>query len=408
MSWIDNQKDRLDTALYDFLKTSQKSNENLVPVIIKLKKSSNYKTLSELCPLEKVDKPIYNLLSMSMFSGKLSHKTIERLSYHSEVEAIYFDQKVRAFLDVATPAIEATKVMNSYGLKGTGVTIAILDSGIYPHPDLTRPTNRIIAFKDFIQNRTTPYDDNGHGTHVAGCAASNGFSSSGKYKGPAPEANLVGVKVLDADGSGTFSTVIAGIDWCIQNRLLYNIKIMNLSLGAIPTTDYFNDPLAQAVRKAWRSGIVVCAAAGNSGPNGTINTPGFDPLILTIGAINDQATIPRSDDTYANYTSRGPTINGFNKPDVAAPGTNITSLLAPDSRLARQYPENVVNNVYLILSGTSMATPLCSGSCAQILQAYPTFTPDQLKNYISSTSQAFAPDKPGYLLVSRVIYLTKG
>lgn len=406
MSWIEDRKGRIDQVLYQCLKGYDEHHEDLVPIIIKLKNGSKTTVFSDLCPLDKEDKVTHHFLTMNMFASKLCRKTIEHLTFHPEVHMIYYDQKVRALLDIATPAIEATNVMNSYGLKGRGVTIAILDTGIYPHPDLTRPINRIIAFKDFIQNKTTPYDDNGHGTHVAGDAASNGFSSGGKYMGPAPEANLAGVKVLDQDGSGFYSTIIAGIDWCIQNRQAHNIRIMNLSLGAIPTTNYLNDPLAQAVRKAWRSGIVVCAAAGNSGPNGTIHTPGFDPLILTIGAINDQSTVSRSDDAYANYTSRGPTVNGLIKPDVAAPGSNITSLLAPGSTLANELPGNIVNNVYFTLSGTSMATPICAGACAQLLQAYPTLSPDQVKNLIKNTSQFSAPNIPGYLLISRAISLT--
>lgn len=305
-----------------------------------------------------------------------------------------------------TPAIGSVAVKNQYGLTGKGITIAVVDTGVYPHPDLTKPNNRIVGFQDFVNGRTNPYDDNGHGTHVAGCAASNGYSSNGKYSAPATEANIVGVKVLDSNGSGSYSTVLSGIDWVIQNRKTFNINILNLSLGANPTTSYIEDPLAQAVRKAWRSGIIVFAAAGNAGPNGPINTPGFDPLVITVGAINNMNTVDRSDDQYADYTSRGPTINGFIKPNLAVPGSNITSLLAPGSVLASRYPENIVGSDYFTLSGTSMATPLCAGACAQFLQAYPSFGPDRIKGLLLSTAQFFRDPYPGYLIIYRTVHLT--
>jgi serine protease AprX len=380
--------------------------ERLYPVIVSTEDRCNANQLSELCPMGESDEPGKSMRHVKMFTGRLSIATIKKLAQHPDVKMISLDREVKGLLNVATPAIDATAVRNQYNLTGAGVGIAILDTGVYPHPDLIQPSNRIVAFRDFIQGRTNPYDDNGHGTHVAGCAASNGFSSSGLYRGPAPEANIIGVKVLNAQGGGSFSSVISGIDYCIENQAAFNIRIMNLSLGAVPFTSYIQDPLAEACRRAWRAGIVVCAAAGNTGPNGTINTPGFDPLVITVGAINDVGTTSRSDDQYAEYTSRGPTVNGFIKPDIAAPGSNITSLLAPNSTLAQQFPGNIVGKQYFILSGTSMSTPLCAGACAQILQAYPTYTPDRVKALIKESAQFFRQNTPGYLLVSRAIQVT--
>lgn len=378
-----------------------------VKVIIKLKEDHEFSALSDLCSPTHEDKLHHHFQHLGMLAGEFCIETIRQLNQHSSIDKIYPDRKIKALLDVAKPAIGSTGIQNQFGLTGKGVTIAIVDTGIYPHPDLTKPTNRIIAFKDFINGRTSPYDDNGHGTHVAGDAASNGFSSGGKYSGPAIDANLVGVKVLDAQGSGSTSSVLSGINWVIQNKTTYSIRILNLSLGAVPYTSYTDDPLAQAVRRAWRAGIVVFAAAGNSGPEGTINTPGFDPLIITVGAVSDRNTMSRSDDVYASYTSRGPTINGFIKPDIAAPGTNITSLLAPNSTLAQQYPGNIVANQYFVLSGTSMATPISAGACAQLLQAYPAMNPDEVKTLLKETSQFIDTQHPGYLIVYSAIQLRK-
>src|SRR5699024_9775003 len=151
--------------------------------------------------------------------------------------------------------------------------------------------------KDFINDRQEPYDDNGHGTHCAGDAAGNGQASDGKYKAPAPEANIVGVKALDKRGSGSLSTVIAGIDWCIQNQLKYNIRILSLSLGSPALESAEDDLVVKAVEQAWDRGMTVCVAAGNSGPlPGTIGSPGISPKVITVGAVNDQNTIDRSDD----------------------------------------------------------------------------------------------------------------
>jgi serine protease AprX len=376
-----------------------------IPVLVKLKSNSRISSLSEVCPLTKGDREKGKLLSLNYITGQFCLETLQELSRNNEVEKIYFDQGVKALLNVATPAVGATGARNMYGVTGKGLSIAILDTGIYPHPDLTNPTNRIVAFRDFIEGRTAPYDDNGHGTHVAGCAAANGYSSGGVYRAPAPEANLVGVKVLDGQGGGSFSTVISGIDYCIQNKQTYNIRIINLSLGATPTVSYTDCPLAQACEEAWNAGILVLAAAGNTGPTGTINTPGFDPLILTAGAINDRNSIDRTDDTIAAYTSRRPTINGFIKPDIAVPGSNITSLLAPNSTLANELPGNIVGSQYFTLSGTSMATGIASGISAQLISGFPRLDPNRVKALLLGTSTYFAPNYAGYSIITRTFQL---
>jgi serine protease AprX len=200
------------------------------------------------------------------------------------VHRIYIDRKRRALLNIATPAVGAAAAQRS-GWKGRGVTIAILDTGIFPHPDLTQPRNRIIAFKDFVNGRKKPYDDNGHGTHCAGDAAGNGHQSHGKYRGPAPEAKLVGVKVLDKFGMGYDSRIIQGIQWCLDHRKRYGIHVLSLSLGAKAKVPCSKDPLCQAVGKAWQRGLVVTVSAGNSGPKAkTIESPGISPSVITVGA----------------------------------------------------------------------------------------------------------------------------
>lgn len=322
---------------------------------------------------------------------------LKKLCDHEAVSRIYLDRKVHTTLDIATPSIGSVAAQQA-GLTGNGVTIAVIDTGIYPHPDLTEPVNRIIAFKDFIQNRTTPYDDNGHGTHVAGDAAGNGRQSGGIYLGPAPEANLVGVKVLNKQGYGQLSTVIAGVEWCIENRDRFGIRIISMSLGSSGTSSCADDPLCQAVEKAWNNDLVVVVAAGNEGPGaGTISSPGISPSAITVGATDDHGTIKQSDDTVADFSSCGPTPDGVIKPDIVSPGVAITSLRSPRSFLDKTNPDARVGTWYFTLSGTSMATPIVSGTVAQILQQNPNLKPDQVKSLFiqNAVDLGFDPNTQG-------------
>ncbi len=279
-------------------------------------------------------------------------------------------------LDVAAPVVHS-QVLWERSLTGKGIVVAVLDTGIYEHPDLT---GRILAFKDLVKQRTTPYDDNGHGTHCAGDVGADGSQSGSLYRGPAYEAGLVGVKVLNKTGSGSLSTVIEGIQWCIENKESLGIRVISMSLGSTATESCASDPVCQAVEAAWSSGIVVCAAAGNEGPEaGNISSPGISPQAITVGALDDRNTVDGSDDQAAFFSSRGPTIDGLTKPDVLAPGVSIISLRSPGSKIDKQNKAARVDKWYFSLSGTSMATPVCAGVVAQILQSDPSLTPDQVK-----------------------------
>jgi serine protease AprX len=302
-----------------------------------------------------------------------------QIASHHHILRLHLDRTMHTLLDTAAPTIGAAREWQN-GLTGRDVTIAIIDTGIYPHPDLILPTNRIVAFYDVIQGKTDPYDDNGHGTHVAGCAAGAGTSSGGKYRGPACEASLVGVKVLDANGQGSVSDIIDGVQWCVQNKDKYGIRILSLSLGGPATESYRNDPLCQALEKAWNAGLAVFVAAGNEGPGErTISTPAIHPVLITVGATDDKQTVNEQDDAVASFSSRGPTIDDLVKPDIVTPGVNIVSLRAPGSTLDNAYPQRRVDEQYFSLSGTSMATPICAGAAALLFQAKPTATPEEIK-----------------------------
>ncbi|WP_051428333.1 S8 family peptidase [Bacillus sp. J33] len=396
---------KIDYVISNFL--NQKDIKENLDVVIVLNDDCMTVDVSQLCTLQKADRPEHHLKEIKQITGSFCADTLRQLKNHSDVKHIHHDYSVRINLNTATAAIGANIANNSYGLRGRGITVSVIDTGVYRHYDLTSPSNRIIGFRDFVNGQTVPYDDNGHGTHVAGAIAGNGAASSKQYSGVAPEANIVGVKVLDSQGNGSLSNVVAGINWSMANRSTYGIRVINLSLGATPSTSYVNDPLAQACEKAWKSGIVVVAAAGNSGPQGTIDTPGFDPIILTIGAANDRNTIPIQDDIPGNYTSSKPTIDGFIKPDIAVPGTNITSLMSPNSTLANQLPQNRVGAHYLTLTGTSMATGVASGIVALLLQASPPYTPDLVKVRLIEASRYFAPDFAGYSILTTLFNMNR-
>ncbi|WP_297549030.1 S8 family serine peptidase [Thermococcus sp.] len=275
-------------------------------------------------------------------------------------------------LDESTAQISAPEVWN-VGYDGSGVVVAVIDTGIDgSHPDLQ---GKVIGWKDFVNNKTTPYDDNGHGTHVAGIIASTGAASDGKYKGVAPGAKLVGVKVLGADGSGSVSTIIAGVDWVIQHKDEYNISVINLSLGSSQSSDG-TDALSQEVDKAWEAGIVVCVAAGNSGPDTyTIGSPAAAPDVITVGAVD-------KNDVITSFSSRGPTADGRLKPEVVAPGNWIIS----DRAAGTQLTDELVGQYYVAAPGTSMATPHVSGAVALLREAHPDWTPDKIKHVLEITA----------------------
>jgi len=360
-----------------------------IPVIIEFEQNKDVSLSAALtktdqliqsCRRSKIDRHFSSTFSCS---AVLTASTIEKIiDGDCHIKRMYYDRKVTALLDVATPSIHAQQ-LNDQGLTGKGVHVAVVDTGIYPHEDLTKPTNRIVAFKDFINNRNKPYDDNGHGTHCAGDAAGNGYLSDGKYSGPAPEAGIVGVKVLDKSGAGSLSTIVSGVQWCIDHQEEHQIDVISLSLGAEANESDCHDPLVQIVEKAWEIGVVICVAAGNSGPDKrTIGTPGNSSKVVTVGAMDDKNTVDRSDDEVAPFSSRGPACGVEEKPDLLVPGANIISLRSPKSSLDKTLKSNRVAENYISLSGTSMATPICAGVAAIILQDNPEYSPDEVKQQL--------------------------
>ena len=277
-------------------------------------------------------------------------------------------------------------------LKGQGVTVAVVDSGITNHSDFLDfgfGPSAVIA----STNQTSEFSANdgyGHGTHVAGIIAGNGALSGGTYSGVAPWVNLVNVKVNNSTGMATASDLIDGLQWILNNKDAYNIRVVNISLNSVLPESYHTNPLDAAVEILWFNGIVVVVSAGNNGTGNapvTLYPPANDPFVITVGASEDKGTGPLSDDTMAFFSAYGTTEDNFAKPDLVAPGTNVVSTLAGSSVYAYvNHLAHRVDNNYFRMSGTSMAAPMVSGAVAILLQDEPNLTPDQVKYRLMATA----------------------
>jgi serine protease AprX len=356
---------------------------------------------------------------LDVINGGLFHvpaSMLSTLADDPDVTYISADRKTIKLgkLDFIMDATNTTSIINM-GYTGQGIGVAIIDSGVKTnHPDLANPGysggSRVVYSQSFIPGLDAS-DQYGHGTHVAGIIAGNGYVSGNWMLGVASRANIVNLRVLDAFGAGTDSAVISAIQRAIQLKNTYNIRIINLSLGRRISESYTLDPLCQAVEQAWKAGIVVVVAAGNYGRDDTFNTdgygtitaPGNDPYVITVGAMNTRATDTTSDDIMTSYSSKGPTLlDHVIKPDLVAPGNRIVSLLARGSTLDTLYPQNQLSPslygsnsstaYYTFMSGTSMAAPIVSGSVALMLEYQPNLTPDQVKARLMKTATKTHPN----------------
>ncbi|MBQ4576482.1 MAG: S8 family peptidase [Firmicutes bacterium] len=298
------------------------------------------------------------------------------------------------------------------------VAVAVIDTGVALHPDLLWPTNRIRSFCDLINHRAQPYDDDGHGTHIAGILAGlaklptgEGAVSGGIRSSWSPA--IVAIKALDGEGNGNASDILAAMQWILNHRRYYRIGVVNLSLGVSAEDDYDSDPLVRGVEALTRHGLTVVAAAGNSGPKqGTISSPGISENIITVGAADTTAEPPG----VASFSSRGPTPQGQIKPDLLAPGVAILSLDAkagillseslkphrnPHERIAAGVPSRLRREPrdddppgYITQSGTSMAAPFVSRAAALLCQRFPGIDPATVKRILLSQARPLKDTPP--------------
>jgi subtilisin family serine protease len=341
--------------------------------------------------------------------AEVDNVELSKIASDPRVDGVYLDRPIFATLDRTTASTGAADVRQQLGLTGRNVGVAVIDSGITNwHDDLYRNTNRVAHFKDFT-NSTSVWsngasDAYGHGTHVAGIIAGTGYDSSGKHRGIAPGAKLIGLKVMDGLGHGYMSDVIAAIDYAVSVKSTYNIRVINLSVAAGVFESYWYDPLTLAAKRAVDAGIVVVASAGNLGRDkfgkaqtGGITSPGNAPWVLTVGASSEEGSKSRGNDSVASFSSRGPTWIDFGaKPDIVAPGVGIESITDSHSLLYTTLPLMRVSGSlglgltykpYLSLSGTSMSAPVVSGTVALMLEANPKLTPNAVKAILQYTAE---------------------
>ncbi|HJR79102.1 MAG TPA: S8 family peptidase [Anaerolineales bacterium] len=338
---------------------------------------------------------------INAFAAEMSARAAMELAYSYQVHWVSLDA---AMISTAcTNCIDTSKLTNAYirairadqvwnsspYLQGTGIGVAVIDSGVNPNGDLytNMGVNRQVADvrfnTDYNQNTSDGY---GHGTHVASIVGGDGSESGGKYIGVAPLVNILNVKVSNDDGSAMMADVVAGLQWVLQNKDTYNIRVVNLSLNSSVAESYHTSPLNAAVEILWFNKIVVVVSAGNHG-NGAIYPPANDPFVITVGATNDKGTSSISDDVMASFSAYGQTSDGVKKPDLVAPGTNIIARLVNQNMgLANAHPSNKIGDQYFRMSGTSMAAPMVSAAVALLLQDEPSLTPDQVKYRLLATA----------------------
>jgi serine protease AprX len=341
--------------------------------------------------------------------GVMSDRTVKVVGEAFSPTSTHNDNTTFQYAQV----VGADQVWDSGNL-GQDVTVATLDTGIDPTFLSLRVTrgvwqDRFLAYYDAIADKTyeplrllqSPRDPNGHGTHVAGIIG-NSDKEGGQYVGVAPGVNFVSIRVLDDTGMGTYADVLRGLNWVVQNKARYNIRVLNMSMYATPVAPYWADPYNLAVMAAWKAGIVVIASAGNDGPAPlSVGVPGNTPYIITVGAFTDNYT-PNDlgDDYIPPFSASGPTLDAFVKPDVIAPGAHVSSLMRNNSYLAQQYPENRIRGHYFKMSGTSMSSAVVSGIVALMLHKHPELTPDQVKYRLSMTARPQFSEASGQMAYS--------
>lgn len=339
-------------------------------------KANDYQRLRRVIKLRNI--PLLNeYLYINSFLVKLTKEEMSAFSKMSQVKFISHVSSASTLMNVSKKILGAEKIP----LTGEGQTIAIIDTGISSHPDFCLGKNRITYFKDFTSSRTQPYDDNGHGTFVSGVCAGNGALSKGYYSGIAPKANIISLKALNGQGEASADKILDAMEWVYDNRKKFNINVVCMSFGSEPLG--YNDPIMAGAEALWDEGVVVVAAAGNSGPEfQTIKSPGVSSKVITVGGFNDN----RLDDEnfnndffeVADFSSRGPAFSRF-KPDLIAPSVDIISC--------------GIKKPYTSLSGTSVATPMIAGICLLMIEKDNSLTPNMLKKILLSNCNPISYNK---------------
>ena len=354
--------------------------------------------------------------TLDMRAIRIPALSLEALAVEENVDWLSVDDTV-SFTSVASRSaanVPAAGSINA-GYSGSSVGIAVLDTGVALHTDLAaqivqysflngryprpeRDDGKIVSLRD--QPRQDLF---GHGTHVAGILVGNGEDSNNDYTGSASGATVLSLQVLDQNGGGSMSDVMAALDWLLVYGKYFDIRVVNLSLGKSISESNTTDPLVLAVEKLWDAGMVVVVAGGNDGHGGsmTITSPGNSRKVITVGSLTDNGTGTNfSDDYVSTFSSMGPTVGDFVlKPDLVAPGNRVVAAVDPGAYLAKYLPDRVkgckkslCTSKYLEMSGTSMATPMVSAAVARMLDKDPTLSPATVKARLMRSARKIAAD----------------
>ncbi len=344
-------------------------------------KAYNFEKLKQVLKNKKI-KIVYEYLFINSFLIKATKENIIYLARLGFVKYISSNSSALALMNVSKKILECDELSFS----GKGVGVAVIDTGISNHTDFLLGENRIKKFVDFVNEKKLAYDDNGHGTFVTGVCAGNGFASAGKLCGIAPKAEIVSLKALDDKGEAFSSKILNAMQWVYENHKKFNIKVVCMSFGSEPLG--VNDPIMNGAEELWKSGIIVVAAAGNSGPEfQSIKSPGVSRKLITVGGLDDNRY---DDDNFskqlfeiAGFSSRGPSFRSY-KPDVVAPAVDIVSCKKDGG--------------YTKLSGTSVATPMIAGAMCLLCEKYPNIKPDEAKRRLLSVCNpvSFNKNLEGY------------
>lgn len=337
---------------------------------------------------------------INAFAARLPARAVAELAAAPGVKWVSLDAGMQAAA-CASDCVSGAAATNAYlkairadaawGLKlqGRGIGVAVVDSGVNFQQDLytLAGQNRVVGNVRFNTDyNPTSFDNFGHGNHVAGVVGGDGDASGGQYMGVAPLATIVNVKVSNDDGSASVATVVAGLQWVLNNRNAHNIRVVNLSLNSSVYESYHTSPLSAAVEVLWFNKIVVVVSAGNNG-TATLYPPANDPFVITVGAVDDKGTPSLSDDALASFSAYGKTADGVSKPDLVAPGRNIIALMGNAGGVIPQaHPANKVGDAYFRMSGTSAAAPMVAAAAAILLEDEPGLTPDQVKYRLMATA----------------------
>ncbi len=361
---------KIDKHLFDKITLSSNS-DKFASVIIEL---DNYK--KDISRFENMYKNVIKLPFISSAIVKVNLCEVEKIARCKFVKYISDSQKVCSLMYSAKSFLGVDEFLDKNDTYYTPSNVAIIDTGIYPHIDFLLGKNRVIKFVDLINNKPQLYDDNGHGTFVAGVI--NGWGIANKYGGIDKKCGLVVIKALDKDGETDSGKILEAMQWVLDNKDKYNITTVCMSFGSLKRN---NDPLVRGVNILWNNGIVVVTAGGNSGPDSeSIMSPGTSRRVITVGSLDDIVGVKLG---VADFSSRGP-VDGYYKPDLVVPGTNIISTNVFDKNNKKFYTS---------MSGTSVSTPMVAGVASILKSINPSYTPDQIKYMILSACEPIEGDR---------------